>query len=122
MQNLRHIVPYLAKHRFRIIVGVIAILAGTGTSVIQPYILRLAVDSLNTKHHTLTVSKLTTYVLIYLAAAAGQSVFAFLQRTTVNRVSRYLEYEMRNDAFRHLQALDQPFYLEMHTGDLLARL
>jgi ATP-binding cassette subfamily B protein len=119
MHNLRHVIPYLRRHQVSILIGIIAIGGATFASVVQPYILRLAIDSLT---HDASVTKLTLFVLALLGAALFQALFAFLQRSTVNRVSRFLEYEMRNDAFRHLQTLDQPFYLEMHTGDLMARL
>ena len=119
MHNLLHVVPYLRRHIVRIAIGMVAIGGATAASVLQPFILRLAIDGL--AHHS-TVSHLTVLALFFLGAAAGQAAFAFLQRSTVNRVSRFLEYELRNDAFQHLQRLDQPFYLEMHTGDLMARL
>jgi ATP-binding cassette subfamily B multidrug efflux pump len=119
MNQLRHVLPYLKRHRRRIAVGFAAICAGTGFAALQPYILGLAVDSLRRQAST---RALTIYVLLLLAAAVGQSIAAFAQRSTVNRVSRFVEYDLRNDAFRHLQSLDQRFYLEMHTGDLMARL
>src|SRR5579859_7211330 len=119
MTIFRPLIPYLKRQRGRIIAGFIAIMASTGCSVLQPYILRLAVDHL--RQH-MSLSALNFYVLLYLAAAAGQAFFMFVQRSTVNRVSRYLEYELRNDAFHHLQSLDQGFYGVMHTGDLMARL
>jgi ATP-binding cassette subfamily B protein len=119
MHHLRHVIPYLRRHKLRIGIGILAIGGATAASVLQPYIVRLAIDSLT---HHVSVLHLTVYVLLFLGAAVLQAGFAFLQRSTVNRVSRFLEYELRNDAFRHLQKLDQPFYLEMHTGDLMARL
>ncbi len=119
MQHLKYVIPYLHRHKLRIVVGVFAIIAGTFFGVLQPYILRLAIDHLQ-KH--LSAGELLTYVLLFVGAAIGQSIFAFVQRSTVNRVSRFLEYDLRNAAFRHLQSLDQTFYGEMHTGDLMARL
>jgi ATP-binding cassette subfamily B protein len=119
VQHLKYVIPYLRRHKLRIGIGVFAILAGTFFGVLQPYILRLAIDHLQ-KH--LTGGELAKYVLLFLGAAIGQSIFAFVQRSTVNRVSRFLEYDLRNAAFRHLQSLDQAFYGEMHTGDLMARL
>jgi ATP-binding cassette, subfamily B, multidrug efflux pump len=119
VQHLKHVVPYLRRHIWRIVIGVVAILVGTFFGVVQPYILRLAIDHLQ---KNMTGGDLLRYVLLFLAAAIGQSIFAFVQRSTVNRVSRFLEYDLRNAAFRHLQALDQSFYGEMHTGDLMARL
>jgi ATP-binding cassette subfamily B protein len=119
VNHLRHAVPYLRRHKLSIAAGFVAIALGTGFSVLQPYILRLAINSLQSDPN---VGSLTRYSLFFLGAALGQAVAAFTQRSTVNRVSRFLEYDMRNDAFRHLQSLDQRFYLEMHTGDLMARL
>ena len=37
-------------------------------------------------------------------------------------MSRFIEYDLRNDMFWHLQSLDQRYFQEMHTGDLMARL
>lgn len=119
MSSFSFLLPYLGRHRLRIIAGIVAMACATGFSLVQPYILRLAVDGL--KQH-LSVRELTLYVFFFLAAAAGQALSMFVQRSTVNRVSRFMEYDLRNDAFRHLQSLDQGFYREMHTGDLMARL
>ena len=119
MRSLRHIFPYLRRHRVRIALGIFAMSAGTGFAVLQPYILRLAINSLQTKPSVLT---LTGYVALFLGAAAMQSFFAFAQRSTVNRVSRYLEYDLRNDCFTHVQKMDQRYFIGIHTGDLMARL
>ncbi|MBV9281836.1 MAG: ABC transporter ATP-binding protein [Chloroflexi bacterium] len=119
MRTLGPTIPYLRRHKLRIAVGLAAILAATGFSLLQPYILRLAVDAL--RRHT-TLGAITQYVAFFLLAAAGQAICLFIQRSTINRVSRFVEYDLRNDAFVHLQSLDQGFYAEMHTGDLMARL
>lgn len=119
MRHLKHVLPYVRRHRLRILIGILAIGAGTAASAVQPYILRLAVDSLRSRPR---VDILAQYVGFLLLAAMGQALFAFVQRSTINRVSRFLEYDLRNDAFRHLQSLDQGFYQQMHTGDLMARL
>src|SRR5579884_4155901 len=119
MEALKIVFPYLARHKLRIAVGAIAILIGTTFAVVQPYILRLAIDGLG-RHFS--IGSLTFDVLLYLGAAAGQSIFLFIQRSTVNRVSRFVEYDLRNDLFTHLQGMDQSFFEGMHTGDLMARL
>lgn len=116
---VRNIYPYLRRHTWRLAIGLAAMLASTGFSVLQPAILGHAIDSIK---HRADMGILTEYVLLFLGAAVMQAIFNFAQRSTVNRVSRYLEYDLRNDAFAHLQTLDQRFYGEMHTGDLMARL
>lgn len=120
MQIVTRVLPYLTRHKLRIAIGFVAIMIATGFSVLQPYILQLSIDDLRSNHQSLSL--LTVYVGVYLAAALAQSMFSFIQRSTVNRVSRFLEYDLRNDLFTHLQTLDQRFFGEMHTGDLMARL
>lgn len=119
MQHLKYLFPYAARHKVRIILGLLSILCGTAFSVVQPYILGRAIDMLQ---HSPSLSQLTWYVAFIIGAAVGQAIFAFAQRSTVSRVSRFIEYELRSAAFRHLQTLDQRFYGDMHTGDLMARL
>lgn len=119
MRTFSPILPYLRRHKTRIVIGTGAIVLSTSFSLVQPYILRLAIDGLR-RHFTL--HDLTIYVLLFIAAAAAQAVSMFVQRSTINRVSRYVEYDLRNDAFEHLQRLDRSYYSNMHTGDLMARL
>jgi len=47
MNNMRTLGPYLARHKVRILIGFLAIAGGTGFSVLQPFILRLAIDTLD---------------------------------------------------------------------------
>ena len=46
----------------------------------------------------------------------------FWMRELLNGVSRWIEYDLRNDLFRHLERLDATYYSSVRTGDLMARL
>jgi len=46
----------------------------------------------------------------------------FLMRQLLNSVSRWMEYDLRNDLFAHLEKVDPIYYARMRTGDLMARL
>jgi ATP-binding cassette subfamily B protein len=119
VQHLKYLLPYAGRYKLRIVLGFLSILSGTAFSVVQPYILGRAIDMLQ---HGPSLHLLTWYVALIVGAAVGQAIFAFAQRSTVSRVSRFIEYDLRSAAFRHLQTLDQRFYGDMHTGDLMARL
>lgn len=127
MRNMHLLVPYLSQYKIRISIGIVAIAIATIASLLQPYYLGQGIDII-TAHYGAKASRapslspLGQTVLLFIAAAIGQSLFSFFQRSTINRVSRYMEYELRQDMFTHLQSLDQGFYNEMHTGDLMARL
>jgi ATP-binding cassette subfamily B protein len=124
---MRLLVPYLRQYRLRIAAGIFSIGVATLASLAQPYYLGQGIDTITAHYgappgHAPSLEPLGGIVLLFIAAAATQALFAFFQRSTINRVSRYMEYELRQDMFTHLQALDQRYFGEMHTGDLMARL
>jgi ATP-binding cassette subfamily B protein len=127
MHNMKLLIPYAAHYKLRTFLGVVVIALATIFSLLQPYYLKEGINTI-TAHYSAhgpnipSLASLGKYVLLFIAAAASQSICAFFQRSSINRVSRYMEYDLRQDLFLHLQKLDQPFYQEMHTGDLMARL
>jgi ATP-binding cassette, subfamily B, multidrug efflux pump len=65
-----------------------------------------------------TIAKL---VGLILAVAAIKAIFQFLTRWIVIGVSREIEFDLRNDLFRHLEGLSYSFYQRTRTGDIMAR-
>jgi ATP-binding cassette subfamily B protein len=59
--------------------------------------------------------------LIVGAAAVG-GVFRYGMRELLNGVSRWIEYDLRNDLFTHLETLDAAYFAHTRTGDIMARL
>ena len=60
--------------------------------------------------------------LVMLVTAATSGVLRFLMRERLNGVSRYIETDLRRDAFARLTRLDPSWYARWRTGDLMARL
>jgi ATP-binding cassette subfamily B protein len=56
-----------------------------------------------------------------LALAFSKGIFQFLTRWLVIGVSREIEYDLRNDLFRHLESLSYSYYQKTRTGDIMAR-
>src|SRR5437667_3822748 len=65
--------------------------------------------------------KLLTYSLLLLAVAAIKGIFQFLTRWIVIGISREIEFDLRNDLFRHLESLSYSYYQRTRTGDIMAR-
>jgi ATP-binding cassette subfamily B protein len=59
--------------------------------------------------------------LIVLAAVVG-GAFRYGMRELINGVSRWIEYDLRNDLFTHLETLDVAYFARTRTGDIMARL
>lgn len=59
-------------------------------------------------------------ILLILAIISG--LFMFLMRQTIIVMSRHIEFDQKNEIFRHYQQLDTQFYKTHSTGDLMNRI
>ncbi len=117
-KSLRPLIPYFKKYRRSYVVGTICVFLTNGIWILFPLVIRRAVDDL---HLGITRHKLVTYALLLLAVAAFKGVFQFLTRWIVIGVSREIEFDLRNDLFRHLEGLSYSYYQRTRTGDIMAR-
>lgn len=65
---------------------------------------------------------LLNYILIIVGAALLSGFFTFLMRQTIINVSRYIEYDLKNEIFDQYQLLSLNFYKKNRTGDLMNRI
>ncbi|HYL92443.1 MAG TPA: ABC transporter transmembrane domain-containing protein, partial [Alphaproteobacteria bacterium] len=117
-KNLKPLLPYFWKHRLTLCWSALSVLLMNGIWVLFPQVIKRAFDDLNTG---VTRNKLLFYVSLLLAVALAKSIFQFLTRWLVIGISREIEYDLRNDLFRHLESLSYPFYQRTRTGDIMAR-
>jgi len=126
-KNLRPLYPYLWKYRGTLLIGTITVLLTNGIWALFPQVIRLATDALenHVKQHNLLTSavrqQLLIYCLLMVAIAFSKGIFQFLTRWLVIGVSREIEYDLRNDLFRHLEGLSYSYYQKTRTGDIMAR-
>ena len=59
-------------------------------------------------------------ILLILAVISG--LFMFLMRQTIIVMSRHIEFDQKNEVFKHYQQLDTQFYKTHSTGDLMNRI
>jgi ATP-binding cassette, subfamily B, multidrug efflux pump len=118
-KNLKPLWPYLSKYRLTLFWGAITVLFNNGLWVLSPQVVRRAVDDLNL--HGITQRKILIYSSLLVGLALAKGVFQFLTRWLVIGVSREIEYDLRNDIFRHLESLSYSHYQKNRTGDIMAR-
>jgi|SRR5579872_5979714 len=117
-KNLRPLAPYFKKYRRGYLLGGICVLFHNGIWILFPQVIRRAIDDL---HQGVTRHKLLTYALLLLGIAVAKGIFQFLTRWIVIGVSRDVEFDLRNDLFRHLESLSYSYYQRTRTGDIMAR-
>jgi len=118
LKNLRPLLPYFKKYRWGFALGGVCVLLNNGIWILFPLVIRGAFDALN---QGVTRHKLITYSLLILAVAGAKGIFQFLTRWIVIGISRNVEFDMRNDLFRHLERLSLSYYQRTRTGDIMAR-
>jgi len=99
--------------------GLACLLLTTALSVATPWVLRHAVDDLALE---LTRQKLLLYAGLIVAIVFVEGVFRFGMRRILIGISREIEYEVRNDVFRHLTKLPARYYDSHRVGDTMSRL
>ena len=118
MPHLRRLLPYLRAHRRRLALGLFCLLLTTLLSVAAPWVLRLAVDDLALK---VTREKLGLYAGLLVGLALVEGIFRYLMLMILIGMSREIEYELRNDLFRHLTRLPAAYFRDHRIGDLMSR-
>jgi ATP-binding cassette subfamily B protein len=118
MKHLRRLAPYLRRHRRALGWGLLCLLLTTGFSVASPWVLRYAIDDLVLK---LTREKLLLYSALIVGLVVIEGVFRYYMRVVLIGISREIEYELRNDVFRHVTRLAPRYYHTHRVGDLMSR-
>jgi ATP-binding cassette subfamily B multidrug efflux pump len=59
---------------------------------------------------------------IYMLLSFLKGFFLFLMRQTIIVMSRFIEFDLKNEIFTHYQRLDTAFYKKNATGDLMNRI
>lgn len=127
MKSLSYLNKYIIKYKWRLLFGVLCIIASNIFGVQMPKIVKNAVDGFITELNT--NQSLDTVVLLslklfgfYMLLSLGKGFFLFLTRQTIIIVSRYIEFDLKNEVYTQYQKLNFAFYKKNNTGDLMNRI
>ena len=98
--------------------GLISLVATTVFSVANPWVLRHAIDDLAL---AVTRQKLWLYSGLVVGLVLVEGLFRYSMRMVLIGMSREVEYELRNDLFRHFTLLPARYYQQSRIGDLMSR-
>lgn len=151
MRHLRAVNKYFWKYRVRLGVGALFIIVSNYFAVLAPQITGFIIDYVQrgfegyrpkTRQpgYDLLVQRFIGWVeknypanekvynviilcgVVILILALLRGFFMFLMRQTIIVMSRHIEYDQKNEVFRHYQQLDMAFYKTHSTGDLMSRM
>ena len=128
MKELRYLNKFFLKYRNRIILGIIITiiarifaliapnLVGDSITLIENYFLDKSIEN------DILKEKLLINIFLIIGSAFLAGILTFLMRQTLINVSRFIEFDLKNEIYNKYQALDQKFYKNNRTGDLMNRI
>lgn len=110
---------YLKMNRTSYFLGGVLLLGTNAFALLIPWLLKLAVDSL--QHPAAAGRSPAFYALLIIIAALGQGVIRIFSRTTLLHAARRIEYQIREELYGRLLSLDSSYFSRVRTGDILSR-
>lgn len=128
MKELKRLNKFLLKYKGKLLLGLFITIVSRVFSLVTP---RLVGDSMTTIENYLNLESVSPdelkeilfmNIVFIVGASLISGFFTFLMRQTIINVSRYIEFDVKNEIFSHYQSLDQVFYKRNRTGDLMNRI
>src|SRR6266852_5068155 len=118
LKTLRPLWPYLWRYRSAFLLGLSALTLKDLAAVSAPLIIRGAVDRFTQGAPAPQIWRFAAYLV---GVAILRGIFQYWMRVVLIGICRDIEYDLRNDLFRHLVSLSADFYARHRTGDIMAR-
>jgi ATP-binding cassette subfamily B protein len=127
MKELQYLNKYFIKYKYRVVLGILIVACAKIFSLFTPRligdVITLVANQLsNPIEEQIFKKAIELKILFILGAAIATGVFTFLMRQTLINVSRYIEFDLKNEIYKHYQRLCLPFYKQNRTGDLINRI
>ena len=128
MRELRRLNKFLIKYKGKLLLGLLITIVSRVFSLVTP---RLVGDSITKIENYLSLNTISPdelkailfiNIILIIGASLISGFFTFLMRQTIINVSRFIEFDVKNEIFSHYQSLDQIFYKKNRTGDLMNRI
>ena len=128
MRALQFLNKYLFKYRIRLLLGIFFTIAAKIFAVVAPSLVGDSITEVNrylsdpVGDFEQTKTLLIQNIALIVGAALLSGLFTFTMRQTIINVSRFIEFDLKNEIYQHYQRLSLNFYKNNRTGDLMNRI
>ena len=128
MKELKYLNKYFYKYKLNLILGFIIVIIGKILLLFTPGLVRNSINVIDHYRRGVIVDQsiveyeLVQNIFLILLAAVLSGFFTFLTRQTIINVSRYIEFDLKNEIYNQYQNLSLNFYKINKTGDLMNRI
>jgi ATP-binding cassette subfamily B multidrug efflux pump len=121
-ESLATVRKYLWRYRWGMLLGGGCLILKDLAQAAQPLMIRGAIDSLAREVRGVTGGRgFLRFSAYLLGFALVKGLFQYWMRVIIIGISRDIEFDLRNDLFRHLVRLSPDYYGRTRTGDIMAR-
>ncbi|MEJ5091411.1 ATP-binding cassette domain-containing protein [Sphingobacterium faecium] len=136
MKELAYLNKYFYKYRWKLVPGVIFVIISNYFGILPAKVIREAFDLVQENIYLYKLysgferqeliyqvfgSSLLFFGGVVLLLSLLRGIFLFMMRQTIILTSRHIEYDLKNEIYRHYQKLDFAFFRRNNTGDLMSR-
>ena len=128
MNELKYLNKYFYKYRLNLILGVIIVIIARILLLFTPGLIRNSINVIDEYRKNIIIDQsvveyeLIQNIFLILLAAVLSGFFTFLTRQTIINVSRFIEFDLKNEIYSQYQNLSMNFYKKNKTGDLMNRI
>lgn len=127
MKELQYLNKYFVKYKFHFLLGILITIVAQIFSLFTPKLVSKSFKAIEDFHkNDLSSAMIKTELIHNILWIIGTTLIAgiltFLMRQTLIVMSRHVEFDLKNEVFRHYEVLDQNFYKRNRTGDLMSRI
>ncbi|MBN1568924.1 MAG: ABC transporter ATP-binding protein [Acidobacteria bacterium] len=115
---MRRLLTYIKPYRRSAYLAIVCLLAGSGLSVVQPYLTKVAIDRYIRNN---SVEGLNQIAVLYILTLIFVFALSFGQTWLINLMGQKIMCDLRMEIFRHLQKLDVAFFDKNPVGRLMTR-
>ena len=127
MKELNYLNKYLFKYRYKVMLGIFIVVCAKIFSLFTPQLVGDVITLVtNQIEKPIPIAEfkniLRLKIILILLVAITTGIFTFFMRQTLINVSRFIEYDLKNEIYYHYQKLCLSFYKKNRTGDLINRI
>ncbi|GEC78867.1 ABC transporter ATP-binding protein [Flavobacterium aquatile] len=127
MKELQYLNKYFAKYKYRFLLGILITIVAQIFRLFTPKLISKSFKAIEDYHdqnlsNELIKSELIQNILLVVGTTIIAGILTFLMRQTLIVMSRHIEFDLKNEVFKHYEVLDQNFYKKNRTGDLMSRI
>ncbi|RKS25231.1 ATP-binding cassette subfamily B protein [Flavobacterium endophyticum] len=124
MKELQYLNKYFVKYKYHFLLGIVTTIIAQIFSLYTPKLIGNSINALTSNEFDAETTKniLLENILWVLATTFIAGILTFLMRQTLIVMSRYVEFDLKNEVFRQYENLSQNFYKRNRTGDLMNRI